>query len=284
MINKIGIVGLGLIGGSLAMAVKKKCPHIEITAYNRSKEPLEKALSDGVIDRGVSKIGEEFDHQDIIFLCTPVQTNISFLKLLKPYLGADTVLSDVGSTKENIHEAVREILPGVRFIGGHPMAGKEKSSYFNPSAELLEGSYYFITPSDTAEVSDVEAFEGLVRDMGCIPITVEPEKHDFIVGAISHVPHIAAYTLVELVRDEDSPEEYMRETAAGGFKDITRVASSDPTMWEEICLANRENLTLLMDRYIEKLKDVRELIAGGRGEELHRIFREAKEYRDSFIR
>lgn len=280
---KTGFISLGLIGGSLAMAIRERYPDAEIIAYNRSKEPLDKALSDGVIDKGVQQIDDSFADCDYIFLCAPVETNISFFNALKPYITDKTVLTDVGSTKENIHKAVTELLPDAHFIGGHPMAGKEKSSYFNASSDILRGCYYFITPSKKATEDDISNMEKLIASLKCRPITVEPKKHDFIVGAISHVPHMAAYTLVKLVQDKDTPEKYMRITAAGGFKDITRVASSDPTMWEEICLANKDNLTGLMDEYISKLQEIRELISKGDGESLHRIFKEAKEYRDSMI-
>ena len=280
---KVGFISLGLIGGSIAKGIRARYPDARIVAYNRSREPLVQAFKDDVINMATQEIDESFADCDYIFLCAPVQTNISFLKKLKPYLSDKTIMTDVGSTKGNIHGAVSLLLPDVHFIGGHPMAGKEKSSYFNSSSELIKDCYYFITPSDAATKEDIAKFEDLIRSLDCNPITVEPAKHDFIVGAISHVPHMAAYTLVKLVQDEDTSEGYMKVTAAGGFKDITRVASSDPTMWKEICLENRDNLVKLMDDYIEKLREVRADIANGNGEALHKIFKDAKEYRDSFI-
>lgn len=164
------------------------------------------------------------------------------------------------------------------------MAGKEKSTYFNATKDLLKGCYYYLTPSKAATNEDVNDFEALIRSLQCNPITVDPKKHDFIVGAISHVPHIAAYMLVKLVKDYDTNEEYMRVTAAGGFKDTTRIASSDPTMWSEICLANKDNITGLMDEYIKKLTDVKNLIAKGNGEALYDLFLEARDYRNNLIK
>ncbi|MBQ1881572.1 MAG: prephenate dehydrogenase, partial [Lachnospiraceae bacterium] len=139
---KIGFVSLGLIGGSVAMAIREKYPEACIVAYNRSKEPLDAALSDGVIDKGVQEIDDSFSGCDYIFLCAPVETNISFISRLMPYIAEDTVLTDVGSTKGNIHEAMQRLAPDVHFIGGHPMAGKEKSSYFNATKDILKGCYY----------------------------------------------------------------------------------------------------------------------------------------------
>ncbi len=280
---KIGIIGLGLIGGSIAISIKERYPDSKIVVYNRSKGSLIKAFNDKVADIITTEIGDDMEGCDYIFLCTPVQTNISFLNKIAPYLNEHTILSDVGSTKGNIHRAVREQLPKAHFIGGHPMAGKEKSSYDNASGKLLKGAYYFLTPGDNVSEEEVSRFEKLIASIGCIPKIVEPDHHDFIVGAISHIPHIAAYTLVKLVHDEDSPEEVMRETCAGGFKDITRVASSDPTMWEEICLANRDNLVELMDKYIADLREVRSYVAESDGESLHRLFEESRDYRNSII-
>lgn len=280
---KIGFISLGLIGGSLAMAVRDKYPDAKIVAYNRSREPIVKAFRDGVIDAATFEIDDTFKECDYIFLCAPVQTNISFIPKLIPYLTDNTILTDVGSTKANIHKAVSKMLPGAHFIGGHPMAGKEKSTYFNASKELIKNCYYFITPSKNATKEDVDRFQELIQTIGCNPITVDEEKHDFIVGAISHVPHMAAYMLVKLLMDNDTPEEYMKEAAAGGFKDTTRIASSDPTMWQEICLANKDNLTRLLDDYIKDLGEVRELIANSDEKALYEIFEKARDYRNSII-
>lgn len=280
---KVGIIGLGLIGGSIAKAIREKHPDAVIVVYNRSADPLKKALKDGIADQVTMECDEEFKDCDFIFLCTPVQTNITFLDKLAPFLSEKTILTDVGSTKVNIHEAVDKIVPDACFIGGHPMAGKEKSSYDNSSAKLLSGAYYFLTPSDNASDEDTDRLKELIRSMGCTPKIVEPENHDFIVGAISHIPHLAAYTLVKLVKDEDSSEEIMRETCAGGFKDITRVASSDPTMWEEICMANKDNLISLLDKYIDDLEEVRDALVKGDNEGLHNFFADIKEYRKSIV-
>lgn len=280
---KIGFVSLGLIGGSIAKAVREKYQDARIVAYNRSREPLVAAFRDGVIDAATHDIDDTFKDCDYIFLCAPVQTNMSFLKKLDPYLKDGTILTDVGSTKLNIHEAVKKDAPGAHFIGGHPMAGKEKSTYANSSKDLIKDCYYFLTPSDTVTEKETAAFKEFIASLGCKPITVEPKLHDNIVAAISHVPHMAAYGLVKLVRDKDTPENYMKETAAGGFKDTTRVASSDPTMWEEICLANKENIAGLLDEYIGIMTDIRFLISKGDSEALHALFKEIKEYRDSII-
>ncbi len=280
---KIGIIGLGLIGGSIAKAARKVYPDCRIVALNRSQDSLDAAKKEGTVNEGVHKVTDAFKGCDFIFLCAPVNTNISFLEKLKPFLGEDTILTDVGSVKTEIHENVSKLLPGANFIGGHPMAGKEKVRFDNSSEKLLEGAYYYLTPSEGVDEKYIIKLEELIKKFGSKPVTVDPHTHDFIVAGISHVPHMAAYTLVKLVKDEDTPEEHMRFSAAGGFKDITRVASSDPTMWQQICLSNKDNIVELMDRYIDELKSLKELISSERSEELYRLFDESKKYRDSII-
>lgn len=278
---KVGFIALGLIGGSIAKNIRKKFPDAFITALNRSESTLHSALEDRVIDHGTCTVDDSFRDCDLIFLCAPVDTNIRFLHELKPYIGKDTILTDVGSVKNKIHEAVERVLPDVVFIGGHPMAGSEKSGYLNSNDHLIENAYYIITPGKNASDPHIKKYEEFVRELKAIPLVMKPELHDRITAAISHVPHMIAYTLVRLVEKEDSPENYMKAIAAGGFKDITRIASSDPTMWEQICLENPDNMLELMDKYMEIFKETRDLIERRDGDSLHGIFEEAKNYRDS---
>ena len=278
---KVGFIALGLIGGSIAKNIRKKFPDSFITALNRSESTLQSALEDRVIDHGTHTVDDSFRDCDLIFLCGPVDTNIKFLKDLKPYLNKDTILTDVGSVKNKIHEAVEKELPDAVFIGGHPMAGSEKSGYANSSDHLIENAYYIITPGKNARDEHLKKYKDLVHELKAIPLIMKPELHDRITAAISHVPHMIAYNLVRLVEKEDSPEQYMKAIAAGGFKDITRIASSDPTMWEQICMENPDNMLELMDKYIEIFKETRDLIAERQAEKLHTIFEDAKNYRDS---
>ncbi len=278
---KAAFIGLGLIGGSIAYAMRHEYPDSVIVALNRSSAPLEKAVAEGVADIALHDVTDDFSDCDFIFLCAPVHTNITFLEKLKPYIGGKTVLTDVGSVKGEIHKAVSEILPDAHFIGGHPMAGREKSGFENASAGLINNAYYFLTPSENASTDDIRRLETLVLRIGCIPVTVDPDTHDYIVAAISHVPHMAAFSLVHLIKDSDTPEQYMKYTAAGGFKDITRVASSEPTMWEQIALSNKDNIIKLMDSYISELTSIRNLIEQNDGPALHKIFEEARDYRNS---
>ena len=276
----IGFIGLGLIGGSIAKALRRVHPEYRLIAYNRSRSSLVEAMSDGTINQATDVIDSSFAECDFIFLCMPVSVNIQCLKKLKD-LVPDTIITDVGSVKSTIHEAVRELGMEARFIGGHPMAGSEKTGYASASDRLLENAYYIITPTPLSNPDKVEEMRQLVTDTGAVSIVLDYDEHDYATAAISHLPHVIAYTLVNLVRTSDNPKGLMRQLAAGGFKDITRIASSSPDMWESICLENKDQLLKVINAYKSSLDDIAEAICQDQGEKLHHFFEEAKDYRDS---
>lgn len=278
----IGFIGLGLIGGSIAKTARRTHPDITIIAYNRTKSVLDAALADGTIDLAVPEIGEPFRRCDYIFVCVPVVTMHGILEKLKPWISETTILTDVGSTKCDIHEVVRSMGLEKQFIGGHPMAGSEKTGYANATDRMIENAYYILTPGADMPIRQVSAFSAFISSLGALPLVLSAEDHDFITAAISHVPHVISASLVNMVHDLDGPEEYMKQIAAGGFKDITRISSSSPQMWQEICLANGENICVVLDRFIRKLTDFRFAIKNGDGDKLLEYFTACKEYRDSF--
>jgi prephenate dehydrogenase len=167
------------------------------------------------------------------------------------------------------------------FIGGHPMTGSEKSSFSNADEAFLENAYYIITPTASNTQAQIDDFYAFVKELGSIPMILDYEKHDFATASISHLPHMIAYTLVNLVKDIDDEAETMKTIAAGGFKDITRIASSSPVMWENICITNQEQLLCLMDKYITSLQELREDISESKSKVLMDKFQSAKDYRDS---
>ncbi len=278
---KVAFIGLGLIGGSIAMTIRKKFPEAEIIALNRSDATLKSALDDGIINAGIHEIDDNFKNCDYIFLSAPVDTNISFLEKLKPYLTDETILTDAGSVKGKIHAAVEKILPDSQFIGGHPMAGSEKSGYANANDHLIENAYYILTPSANTTKENVEEYKCFIKELDAIPLVLSAEEHDYITAAVSHLPHIVAYSLVQTVMEKDSPEEYMKMIAAGGFKDITRIASSDATMWEQICLENPENIRVLIKEFMSRMEHFDDLIKNSDGDEIHSLFDSIKNYRNS---
>ena len=282
---KIGFIGFGLIGGSIARALKKINKNYYLFAFdyhkNHPSTDLEAALTDDVLDSVTNSLEESFPECDLLFLCAPVVSNIEYLKQLKPILKPSCILTDVGSVKGSIHTAVEQLGLTAQFIGGHPMTGSEKTGYLNSYALLLENAYYILTPTKDVPDGMVQTLQGLVEKMGSIPILLEATEHDEITAAISHVPHIIAAQLVNLVRESDDETEKMRALAAGGFKDITRIASSSPIMWQNICLSNAEDIKCLLDRYIKSLQTASEALIRGDGDYLYQMFDTAGEYRSA---
>jgi prephenate dehydrogenase len=276
----IGFIGLGLIGGSIAKALRAKHPEITLIAYNRSKDSLIEAMADGTINQAMDNIGPGFSECDIIFLCAPVSVNIRCLEQLKPIIRQDCIVTDVGSVKTTIHEAVRKLEMTEHFIGGHPMAGSEKTKYSSAKIHLLENAYYILTPGEGTTPEMLDTMVSIVRDVNAIPVTLDYREHDRVTAAISHLPHIIAYTLVNLVKDSDNPEGMMRMLAAGGFKDITRIASSSPEMWQQICTENQTQISDILKLYMNRMQEIGKAIAENDTQKLLDTFASAKEYRD----
>ena len=279
--KKIGFIGLGLIGGSLAKTIKRIYPETELIATSGHLSTITAAFEDHTISNDTLLAMKDFSDCDIIFLCAPVSNNIEYLKELKGIISESCLLTDVGSVKEPIQSAIKELGMESNFIGGHPMAGSEKTGLSNASETLLENAYYIITPTTKSPSPAVEELTGLVRSLGAIPLVLGYEQHDYATAAISHLPHVIAYSLVNLVRESDDENEIMKTIAAGGFKDITRIASSSPVMWENICLSNQEQILKLLDNYIHTLEVVRTNIADADSPALLDAFTAAKDYRDS---
>ena len=236
--TKIGFIGLGLIGGSIAKAIRRYYPDYEILAFDKNRETLALAVQEGIIHTSCSSIDENFRGCSYIFLCAPVSCNTAYLPQLKGLIDKDCILTDVGSVKTSIHEEAAALGLEENFIGGHPMAGSEKSGFANSKAHLIENAYYILTPSTRVSEEKISAYRDFVTSLKALPIVLDYREHDNITGTISHLPHIIASTLVNFVHDTDSRDGLMKALAAGGFKDITRIASSSPVMWQQICLKN----------------------------------------------
>lgn len=280
-IEKIGFIGLGLIGGSIAKAVRRMDPSIKLYAVSGHLSTITEAYKEGVIENDRLLELEELSDMDYIFLCTPVQQNLIYLKQLKHILSPKTILTDVGSVKGDIHRAVIEAGLEDFFIGGHPMAGSEKTGFGASTPYLLENAYYVITPTARTDPKQTARFRSFVSALGAIPIIMDYDRHDFATASISHLPHILAYSLVNLVKEIDDPAQTMKTIAAGGFRDMTRIAASSPVMWQDICLSNKQQLLHLMDLYVKQLDDIHNAIEAEDKAEMTAYFTEAKNYRDS---
>ena len=275
--QKIGFIGLGLIGGSIARAIRQYFPDYEIVAFDKNKL----ATQESVIDVAATTIDDNFHQCSYIFLCAPVSYNTAYLKQVAGYLHGDCILTDVGSVKTNIHREVEALGLEPYFIGGHPMAGSEKSGYVNSKAMLIENAYYVLTPASRAAREKVDRYVEFVEALRAIPVLLNYREHDYVTGTISHLPHIIAASLVNFVRDTDTKEELMKNLAAGGFKDITRIASSSPTMWQHICLKNKEYISRILGEYIQALGKAKEMIDREDEQGIYHLFDSSRNYRNS---
>lgn len=281
MTKKIGFVGLGLIGGSIAKAVRQYFPDYEVLAFDKSKETLALAVQEGTIHTACSSIDYNFRGCGYIFLCAPIAYNTAYLTQLKNYIDTECILTDVGSVKTSIHKEIIRLGLEENFVGGHPMTGSEKSGFVNSKPVLIENAYYILTPTAGVSKEKVLKYRQFIEALKALPIVLDYEKHDYITGTISHLPHIIASSLVNFVRDTDTADELMKSLAAGGFKDITRIASSSPVMWQQICLKNRKNISRILGDYIKVLEQAKEAVDNKAERELYTLFEASRDYRDS---
>ncbi len=205
-----------------------------------------------------------------------------YLEKVRPFLKPGALITDIGSTKSDIHHAVEHLGYEDVFVGGHPMAGSEKTGYESSTDHLLENAYYIITPTKKTAPEQIERIRRIALAIGALPLVLDYHEHDFSVAAISHLPHLVASSLVNLVHDNDSSDEIMKRLAAGGFKDITRIASSSPVMWEQICMTNTENILILLKRYIASLESICTALENRNGDAIYRMFEESGTYRSTF--
>ncbi len=277
----IGFIGLGLIGGSLAKSIRRAFPLASLYAFDQNRENTRLALHEGVINRICTEKDPAFGECDYIFLCTPVKNNITYLPFLRDIRKAGCIISDVGSVKGEMHRAVTDAGMENCFIGGHPMAGSEKSGYENATDFLMENAYYLITPAGEVDVMRLAEFMELITAIRAIPMVMTFEEHDYVTAAVSHLPHIVAASLVNAIRNLDTSDQCMKQIAAGGFRDITRIASSSPVMWQQICLSNGPAISRVLDEYIKLLVQARCFVDNQDEEALYQIFRSSREYRDA---
>jgi len=282
MNSKITIIGLGLIGGSLAKALRERLGVSDITAIEKDSETINKAVNDGSISRGFTAPNKYVWNSDIIFLCTPVKQTIEYITAISDKVAPGCIITDVGSTKEKIIECVNNLPTPPCFIGGHPMAGAEKEGYQASSSHLFENAYYILTPSKSTTKVATDYMLQIIQGIGGIPILIDACTHDKIAGAISHVPHIIASALVNMVRELDAGDGRMQMLAAGGFKDITRIASSNPGMWENIIASNSGHIIEILNTYIDILNNFKEYMADCNSKGIYDFFESARNYRNQF--
>ena len=281
--EKIGFFGLGLIGGSIAKTIKRVKPETKLYAASGRASTVEEAHRLGLIENSVPLEVEGFSEMDLVILCAPVTENLKFMQKLKTVFKGNTLVSDVGSVKGDIHRMVKELDMETCFVGGHSMAGSEKTGLSNATDHMLENAYYIITPTGKNTDEQVQSMQDFARLLGAIPLVLDYEIHDRSTAAISHLPHMIAYSLIHMVEDKDDENATMKTIAAGGFRDVTRIAASSPYMWEAICKSNREKLLKTMDTFEEYFGALRSLIEESDSEKLIEYFGDAAEYRNSLF-
>ena len=284
--NKLCLIGVGLIGGSIAKAARLNGLVTTIVAYGRDVDlpNLEIAKQTGVIDAYFLELAGAINEADAVIIATPVTSVGAILTQLKPYWNNNTVYSDVGSTKGNVLAAAEAVFGDVpdNFIPAHPIAGGEQSGVLAAKADLFAGKRLIITPTATSQTLAIEKIRQLWQGLGSEVAVMDARQHDHVLAATSHLPHILAFALVDLLGHKDEQADIFKY-AAGGFRDFTRIASSDPTMWQAICLANQQEIIPLLSQLQEELANIQQLIAAGDGDALLATFAYAREARQRFL-
>lgn len=278
---KIAVIGVGLIGGSLALCFRGK-PDIELVGYSHRQDLADLSVELGVVDSATLSLAEAVQGADFIFLSTPVGLLETYLEQVHALpLKKGCIVTDVGSTKNSIAAKARELdWQDACFIGGHPMAGSERSGVQAATSLLFENAYYVLTPEPGTDSKDIESLTELLDYTRAKVICMEPEQHDEIVGAISHLPHIIAVALVNQISSYHDSNPLYQTLAAGGFRDITRIASSDPVVWRDILLNNRFNLLKLLRDWNGQVEGFIDQLEREDGEGISARFRDAGDFRD----
>ena len=282
MINKITIIGVGLIGGSLAKAIKENNLAKVVFGYGRDLNRLEKAKKANVIDQFSTNLKDAINDSDIVIIATPVGSFKEILIEIKPFLTSKIVISDVGSTKTNIALIVSQTLGDYSnyFIPAHPIAGKEKSGFEASESNLFNNRKVIITPLETSSLNSINLIQKMWEGTGADVDFMSPESHDELLGMTSHLPHMLAFSLVNyLISKNPSASIY----AAGGFKDFSRIASGDAVMWRDICIQNKDQIISHIKGYQKTLNSLVDAIENENSDELDLLFTSAKKTRDSWV-
>jgi len=283
VINKLCIIGVGLIGGSLARALRKAGVVKEVIGAGRDEAHLKRANELGVIDTFNTNLADAVIGADVIVLAVPLGAMQRVMTQIKGYLSDDAVLTDVGSAKTSVINDAQTVfghLP-VNFVPGHPIAGTEQNGVEASFAELYENRRVIVTPHAQSNKTAINKVKAMWQACGADVVEMNPSHHDEILAATSHLPHMLAYTLVDvLARMDDSQEIF--DFAAGGFRDFTRIASSDPNMWHDICLANHDALVPVLEKFSDELRLLADAVRKGDSDFIKEIFTRAKQARDKF--
>lgn len=285
VLKKLVIFGVGLIGGSVASTLKKAGSSAEIVGVGRSSESLQTAIDLNVIDTASSNIAEALLHADIVLIAAPVAQTPLILNAIKPHLHADTVVTDAGSTKSDVLACAKEILGEqfTQFVGGHPIAGAEKSGVTAATADLYINKNVVLTPTLDTNQNAVQRVRELWQNCGANVTEMPAETHDGIFAAVSHLPHLLAFALVDDIASRANAEQLFG-FAASGFRDFTRIAGSHPEMWRDISLANKTALLNEITAYQDELSRLKQMLEHDDGDALHALFERASTARNNWAK
>ncbi|MFA4967896.1 MAG: prephenate dehydrogenase/arogenate dehydrogenase family protein [Candidatus Margulisiibacteriota bacterium] len=281
--KKIAVIGLGLIGASIALGLKNssKASEFRIVGIPRREETINDALKMGAIDEGVTDHIKGASDADIVFICTPINLIPQIIKEISPSLKKGAIVTDVGSSKQMIVSEAEKAMPkGTFFVGGHPMAGKETFKLESAEANLFEGKKWILTPTSRTSKKAIEALKEVVRVLGGEVLEMDPKTHDLVVAGISHMPLAVAASLVNAVGGEEQ-KEIMAKCASTGFRDTTRIASGDPILGVDMFTTNQKAILKMIGSFKRSLSNLEKLIKEGNSEKIREELEKAKKFRDS---
>lgn len=281
MTRNVLVIGLGLIGGSIALALQK-APDTRIIGYDMDAKTRDHAITLQIVHEIVENPRDVAAEADVIIFGTPVNATLEWMEQLKSWpLKNKVIVTDTGSTKKLIMQKAGELRAmGITFIGGHPMAGSHKSGVLAAKAHLFENAYYMLTPLAGEEIVNMAQLESLLKFTHAKVVSVSASEHDHMTAVVSHFPHIIAASLVHQLGGENGEYPMTRSLAAGGFRDVTRIASSNPVLWRDITVQNRDELISQLEGWQSEMERVKELLMNGKSEDIESYFALAKELRD----
>jgi len=278
--QRISIIGMGLIGGSIALGLKRSGYLGEIVGQDVSLQSLELAEKIGAIDRYTTSLMEAVSDADLVVIAVPIGYYEDIFREISGFLKPYTVVTDVGSVKKHVMNLAAEYLPRhVQFLGGHPMAGSEKTGIRSASPNLFENAFYFLTPTETTSTQTIDKIKKLIEMIGVYPVIIDSDSHDHIVSLISHIPHLIAGMLVNLL--DRSPDIPYLSYAGGGFRDATRIASGNPGMWKDILITNKNEIIKGIEELEQILMDFKKNLIVNDQQKIMDTLKRAKEIRDS---
>jgi prephenate dehydrogenase len=282
MIKKLAVIGVGLIGGSLALALKKAAAVEQVSGYSRNEFTRQEAKDLGIIDIAADSIQQAVTGADMIFVAVPMGAMQQVLTEIAQYASTDAVITDGGSAKMEVVKAAEQGLGQTinRFVAGHPIAGTERSGPSAAFAELYQKHRVVLTPTADTDSQALEKVRAMWIMAGAEVFDMDVEHHDTVLAATSHIPHVLAFNLVGMLSERDDCDEVLRY-AAGGFRDFSRIASSDPVMWRDICLTNKHAVLNLLKQYQQDLAKIETAISNQDGDYLIDVFSRAKQARDT---